>query len=179
MKKFFLLLLLVGITAGQAQVIQLDEARVDARAVKISSNGDEIKYLVTEEYSGQFQKNPIRFMKENFDIHQFIGQLEGNNYDNYLVEFRNRKGALKAKFDSKGTLVSTAQRFRNVPLPLQVSRQLLTDHSGWSMVRNSYVATGNGDALDKEQYKITLKNGNRTQNIKIVPDRSASGLVSN
>ncbi len=155
------------------------EARVDARTVKIINEGEDLKYVVLEEYSGQFLKNPITFMRENFDIQPFIEQMKGENYDSYLVEFRNNKGYLEANFNSKGVLLGTAQKFRNIPLPLAVSRQILTDHTGWAMTKNLYVATGNGDAIDKEFYRITLKNGKNTQNIKIVPDRSGRGLVSN
>ena len=177
MKKLIILFFLAGIVTGQAQVIQLDEARV-TNATKIISEGDS-KYLVLENYSGQFMKNPIGFLKENFDIHLFIDQMAGQGYDSYSVEFRNKKGYLVANFDDQGTLVSTTQRFKNIPLPLSIARELVTDYKGWEMTKNLYIASGNGDALDKELYRVTMKNGKSSQNVKIIPDRPSRGLASN
>lgn len=117
MKKLVYLLLLAGIGTGQAQVIQLDEARVDAKAVKITSNGEDLKYGVVENYKGQFHQNPIAFIKEKFDIHSFIEQVKGRHYDFYVVEFKNKKGYLEANFDEEGTLLGTAQKFKNIALP--------------------------------------------------------------
>ncbi|HSP82264.1 MAG TPA: hypothetical protein VLN72_00875, partial [Gillisia sp.] len=114
-----------------------------------------------------------------FDIHPFIKQLRGSNYDSYMVEFRNSKGYLEANFDRKGALVSTSQKFKNIALPLAVSRELVTKHKGWVMTKNIYVASGKGDLVDKELYRITLKNGKSTQNVKIIPDRPTRGLASN
>lgn len=178
MKNLIILFLLAGIVTGQAQVIHLDEARV-TNAAKIITNGSNSKYVVLEDYSGQFMKNPIGFMKENFDIHLFIEQMKGENYESYVVEFRNKKGYLVANFDDQGNLVSTAQRFKNIPLPLSVARELVTDYKGWEMTKNLYIASGNGDALDKELYKVTMKNGKSSQNVKIIPDRPSRGLASN
>ena len=179
MKKLVYLLLLAGIATGQAQVIQLDEARVEGRSVKISINGDDLKYAVVEDYKGQFHKNPIAFMKEKFDIHSFIEQMRGTGYDSFLVEFRNRKGYLEASFDGEGNLLRTSQKFKNIALPIAIARELVTKHNGWTMKKNLYLASGKGDALDNELYRITMKNGKRTQNVKIIPDRSPAGLVSN
>lgn len=179
MKKLVYLLLLAGIATGQAQVIQLDEARVDARAVKITSNGEDLKYAVVEDYKGQFHQNPIAFMREKFDIHSLIEHKKGRHYDSYVVEFRNRKGYLEANFDEEGTLLGTSQKFKNIPLPIGIARELVTKHKGWTMKRNSYQASGKGDALDKEIYRITMRNGNKTRNVKFIPERSPAGLVSN
>lgn len=47
------------------------------------------------------------------------------------------------------------------------------------MKKNLYLAGGKGDAVDKELYRITLKNGKSAQNVKIIPDRPSRGLASN
>lgn len=176
MKKFIILFLLAGIATGHAQVIQLDEARVTN--AKILNVGDS-KYIVLEDYSGQFMKNPIVFMKENFDIHSLIEELQGEDYDSYIVEFRNKKGFLIANFDKEGNLESTLQRFKNIPLPLAVSRDLVSNYQGWIATKNLYIASGKEDMIDKELYRITLKNGKSTQRVKIIPDRPSRGLASN
>src|SRR5690606_16594116 len=178
MRKLVILFLLVGMTAGQAQIIQLEEARVNAKNVKVKANGD-LNFTVVESYSNQFQKNPIAFMKENFDIHTIIKDLQDLNYEIYEVQFRNKKGHLIANFDRDGTLLSTSQAFKNIALPLSICRDLVKNHQGWTMTKNQYLASGEGELLKKELYKITLKNEKETRRIKIVPDRSPRGLASN
>lgn len=178
MRKLVILFLLVGMTTGQAQIIQLEEARVNATNVMVKADG-EFKFMVVESYTNEFIKNPIAFMKKNFDIHLVIKEMENQNFDSYVVEFKNRKGHLIANFDKEGKLLSTSQEFKNIALPLAVCRNLVTNHKGWSMTKNQYLASGAGDVLDKELYKITMKNGNQTRRVKIVPDRSPRGLASN
>lgn len=177
MKKFIILFLLAGIATGHAQIIHLEEARVTTTP-KIISLGDS-RYVILEDYSGQFMKNPIGFMKENFNIHLYIEDMKGEDYDSYRVEFRNRKGSLVANFDDKGTLVSTSQRFKDIPLPLVIRKQLLANYGGWAMTKNLYIASGRGDEINKELYKVTMKNGKNLQRVKIVPDKQSRGLASN
>jgi len=178
MRKLVILFLLVGMTAGQAQIIQLEEARVSAKNVKVKSDG-EIKFMVVENYNNEFLKNPIAFMKKNFDIKLVMDELKDRNYDSYEVEFRNRKGHLTANFDKEGTLLRTVQDFKNIAVHLSVGRELVRNHKGWIMTKNHYLASGKGDLIEKEVYKITLRNGKDSKRVKIIPKSSSRGLVSN
>lgn len=178
MRNLIIMFLMVGIATGQAQVIQLDEAKVNAKAVKIGTNGD-LRFSIVEEYTNEFLKNPIGFMNENFDINEYIDLMKYEGFESYRVEFTNRKGYLVANFDDKGTLLNTAQRFKDIAVPLAIAKKLLKDHKGWAMTKNIYTASGNGDLLDKELYKITLKNGKDTRRVKIIPERPSRGLAIN
>lgn len=179
MRKLVIVLMLAGIATGQAQVIQLDETRVNSKGVLVSSVGGGLNYHVVENYSNRFVKNPIAFMKENFDIKPFIKQMDGERNDSFRVEFRSQKGAFVAYFNRQGTLLSTTQRFKNIPLSSAISQQLVNEHKGWAMTKNLYMASGKGDLLDRELFKITLKNGNDMKRVKIIPNRSLQDLVSN
>ena len=178
MRKLVILFLLVGMTTGQSQIIQLDEARVNASSVKLNADG-ELKFSVVESYSNEFVKNPIAFMKKNFDIKLVMEEMKDKNYDTYEVEFRSQKGHLTANFDREGTLLGTVQAFRDIAVPINVARELVRNHKGWTMTKNQYLASGKGDLIDKELFRITLRNGEDTRRIKIIPDRSSRGLASN
>lgn len=172
MRTLILLLLLVGwIGTSQAQQItELEEAKVIApNTVEISSDLDNYTFIIKENYVGEFIKNPIGFMNENFDINAFIATINNDDYDEYIVTFKSAKGYLEANFDDDGTLLKTSQRFKDIVLPLNVRRELYRNHKGWTMVQNKYLASGKGERIDREVYKIKIKNGNQSQNIKIDP----------
>ncbi|HSM63554.1 MAG TPA: hypothetical protein VK833_06420 [Gillisia sp.] len=183
MRTLILLLLLVGlINNSQAQQItELEEAKVIApNAVEISSNLDNYTFVVKENYAGEFIKDPIGFMKENFDINSFIAAVNNDDYDEFLVTFKSAKGYLEASYDDRGNLLKTSQRFNDIVLPLNVRRDLYSNHKGWTMVQNKYIASGKGERINREVFKIKIKNGNQSQNIKIDPRTiGSSGVASN
>jgi len=173
MKTLIVLLLLVGLisTSQAQQITELEEAKVSFahNAVKVSSNLDEYTITVKESFTGEFIKNPIAFMKENFNINAFIAAINNDKYEEYLVTFRSSKGYLEATYDKDGTLVETSQRFVDIVLPLDVRRELYKNNKGWTMVQNKYLASGKSDRLDNQVYKIKLVNGNDKMNVKIDP----------
>jgi len=190
MKKLIIysLLLLCVISVKAQEVIQLKTTTITFQPIGFDavSNLDNYSFIVKENYVGEFSKNPIEFMKANFDVHSFITYLDGRkstnlrktDYESYGVTFSSSKGYLVAKFSKDGELTETAQNFNNILVPLNVRRELYTNYKGWNMVKNTYTASGNGDQIDKELYRIKLKNGNKSQIVKIVPDRMGSDIVA-
>ncbi|MCB7479711.1 hypothetical protein [Christiangramia sediminis] len=180
MKTLFFSLLLVAVgLVGQAQeqkITQLEEAKVGFAPLdaKITQSGDSFSYKVEEEYEGEFTKDAIAFMKANFDIQNFISEFEEDKYSSYVVTFRSSKGHLSADFNKEGELVKTFQKFQDIALPLDVRREVYMANKGWTMTSNKYIASGNGDLLEKEIYKVKLENGNQKRNVKL-DSRSVSG----
>jgi hypothetical protein len=174
MKNLFLLLFIMGIfNYGQSQIIQLEETdiRFSPKIQKVSAVNDGLVFKVNEEHAGEFSKNPISFMKRNFDIHSFIKELEGEVYNYYDVEFRTQKGNLSARFSNIGELLSTKQNFQNVALPRDIAKGLVRDHNGWIMTSNNYKALGDGNGILKEKYIVKLKRDNQRKTLRITPQR--------
>jgi hypothetical protein len=186
---FYSLLLFCVVSVKAQEVTKLKTTTVtfEPYVANVDSNFDNsFMVKVDVNYAGEFSKNPIKFMKENFDIQSFISFLDGRNstglqktdYESYGVTFSSSKGHLEAKFSKDGELVETSQNFKNILVPLNVRRELHTSYKGWNMVKNTYTASGKSDQIDKELYRIKLKNGNKSQIVKIVPDRMGSGIVA-
>lgn len=174
------LLVICGLFTGQAQVVtKLGETRVDFAPYSIipTSNLDTYEVVVKESYVGQFSKNALKFVKENFNAIDLIKSINEPNYDSYLVNFRSSKGYLDATYNEDGELEKTFQRFQNIALPYEIRNQIYANHKGWTMTKNTYVASGKGYMVDKELYRITLENGKNRQIIKIQPKSGASGRV--
>ena len=178
---FFSLLFVFAATFAQAQEItQLEEAKVGFAPLdaEVIEDGDSFTYIVTESYAGEFMDDPIAFMKANFDIQNFIAKYEDRGYDTYNIVFQNGKGYLKADFNSDGEVIKTFQKFKDVVLPLDVRRELYNSNKGWTMTTNKYTASGQGDLVEREQYKIKLENGNSKRTVKIDPRSVAKTSVA-
>lgn len=181
MKSFVLCLaLLLSGAIAQAQIIELDAAKVDFFPnLKKGADGS-YSYEVKEKYAGEFTSDAIGFMKANFDIHAFMDEVEdsGNN-DGYLIVFKNSKGSLEADFDKEGELRGTYQQFRDILVPDEIRKEIYRSHQGWTMVKNRYTARGNGEMVDKELYRIKLQNGNEVRSVKLDPSTlGVTGVAS-
>ncbi|MCJ7757672.1 MAG: hypothetical protein MUP24_05955, partial [Gillisia sp.] len=86
MKKlvFYSLLLLCVISVKAQEVTQLKATTVtfDPIGFDVVSNQDNYSFIVKENYAGEFTANPIKFMKENFDVQNFITYLDGRKSTN-------------------------------------------------------------------------------------------------
>ena len=181
-----LLFCVVSVKAQEVTQLKTTTVTFDPFVTDVISYLDNNSFIVKENYVGEFTKNPIKFMKQNFDIHNFISyldqkkstDLQKSHYESYRVTFSSNKGYLEAKFAKDRELTETAQNFNNILVPLDVRRELYTNYKGWNMVKNTYTASGTSDQIDKELYRIKLKNGNRSQIVKIVPDRMRSDIVT-
>ncbi len=158
----------------------MEEAKVGFAPLdaKITREGDNFSYKVKESYAGEFVKDPIGFMKANFDINTFIAEYSTEDFDSYQVTFTSKKGFLAADFDGVGNLVSTYLKFKDIVLPLDIRREIYMANKGWEMVGNRYIASGRGDLIEKEGYRIKLKNGNQKRVMKIDPRDSGTSVAS-
>jgi len=180
------LFFIVSVQAQEVTRLEATTVTFNPFVTDVISYLDNHAFIVKENVAGEFSKNPIGFMKENFDIQNFISfldlkesaDLQKSHYESYQVTFSSSKGFLDAKFSKDGKLEETSQNFKNILLPLNVRRELYTSYKGWNMVKNTYTASGKSDQIDKELYRIKLKNGNKSQTVKIVPDRMGSDIVA-
>lgn len=168
----FLMVLVLTMTTQAQNAIELNEARVKAYPLfeEMSRNGNNFSVNIRENYPGEFEKYPTGFLKNNFDINEFIALTRDLNYDSYQVTLKSRNGMLKANYDRDGKLGKTFYKFKNVDLPYALKQQIYLDNKGWSIVKNSWIAKGREGMTEKNIYRIKLKNGNKTRQIKISPD---------
>ena len=176
----------ISVKAQEVTRLEATTVTFEPFVTDVISYLDNNAFLVRESHAGEFTANPIKFMKANFEIQNFISyldqkkstDLQKSHYESYRVTFSSDKGYLEAKFSKEGELTETAQNFKNILVPLDVRRELYTNHKGWNMVKNTYTASGKNDQIDKELYRIKLKKGNNSQIVKIVPDRIGSDIVA-
>ncbi len=90
------------------KVIQSGEAPIsyDPDAIIVNSDLYSVVFTVKENYIGEFYKNPIQFMKQNFDFKGLLSSLNSSDdFDEFLVTFKSKKGHLKATYNIDVELV--------------------------------------------------------------------------
>ncbi|MBZ9729283.1 hypothetical protein LB467_06250 [Salegentibacter sp. JZCK2] len=180
MKKLILSLLcfaFVGMAYSQ-RVIKLDEMMYDPPSLEIDESINSLTFQVTEEYTGQFYANPLRYAKENFKIMDFIEANRDKDFNGYEVTFKTNKGFLKVNYNQLGDITSSSQSFKDVRLPYKSMMSILKANKGYHLIGTKYLAYSNsGLDLDKEIYKAKLKNGKKSKMVKVNIDRDASGVA--
>ena len=168
MKKSILSVLFIAVSViANAQITQLAEANVVYKPFdsEISKNQNRYSFTINENFVREFDKNPVGFMTDNFDIFSFMRSIE-EEYDTYEVTFSSEKGNLLANFNKDGELLSTYQNFKDILLPLEIRREVYLNNKGWTMTGNKYVATGTASLIEKENYKIKLEKDGQKRTVK-------------
>ncbi len=184
MKKtlIFVALTLTGMLTNAQEVIELKAANVsfDPTTTHVVQHGNSFTVNIKETFTGEFEKDPVEFMKTNFDMAEILETLGvGENYSYYNVMFKTKKGELNANYSNKGKLLSFISKFENIAVPSSLQHQLYRDYKGWAMVENSHVKRESNGSVIREFYRVTMQKGNKKKNLKIkTSDIENSALVA-
>ena len=166
MKNLVLILLLFGITSPVfSQIIKLDEVIIYPIKYKY------LFEVVDEDSDANVRKLEIEISK--FDITK--QEYYSDEYDSYNVSFYIPEGYAVAAYDKDGNILRTIERYKNVKLPIAVSRALVKNFPRWTVERDIYKVIYNEKKWDaKKIYKLRLTNGNKT--IKVKTDEEGNFL---
>lgn len=179
MKKLIIVLLLFGfIGTGHSQIL-LKETKLEYRpeSMKLDPVSNTLTIKISEKSYGEFNRDPLAFVKNQFDIQRVLKDNEKEDYDSYQVSFKSTKGHLLANFDGDGDLISSFQKFKNVRLPEDARMQILQQYRDAVITGNKHVAISKGWDVQKEFYKVKLRDGDKTRTVKVNKDRGAITYV--
>lgn len=159
MKKsiFVFLLLFIG-SQLNAQVIELPEVVITAVNYKylnaVDSDENSLSVQMLEEKVAMFDLKNSEFYNDE--------------YDTYYVTFYIPEGKILAAYDKDGRLIRTVERFKNVKLPQNIQAAIAKRFPNWVISKDVYkVNFHRNNAVAKKQYKVRLKNGDKTMRIKL------------
>lgn len=184
MKKLFLSLLFIGfIGVMQAQVVELKEARVilSADDWRMDPNTNSVTIQIPELYAGEFSANPLKFVRDNFDIASFIDANRNQKYEGYSVVFNTGKGHLNTEYDKHGNLMRSYQQFKDVYMPYETTVEILKNNPDSYVVGNKHIAYSKEWSITKEFYKVKLQNADgkqrKTVKVNVMPGQSQLSLA--
>ena len=164
MKKIILGLLILGLTTQfYAQVV--DEGmlpEVEVRALNY-------KYLNSVDNSAA--PVPVKLLeREVANYNPVETDLYSDDYDTYSVSFYIPEGRIVAVYDDKGELIRTIERFQNIKVPKEVSKSVTKRFPGFIISKDTYkVSYHRGAGVTQQEYKLTLKNGDKLLKVKTDP----------
>ncbi|QYA26150.1 nicotinate-nucleotide adenylyltransferase [Gramella sp. MT6] len=159
MKKLLIGLLVLGLSPQLfAQVEELSEVTVYATNYKYLNdvNSEEVASI------------PVRELERkvaNFDVKE--SEFYHDDYDEYIVSFYIPEGKILAAYDRDGKILRTAERFKNVNLPLAVKNAVVGKFPGWSITEDIYAVTFYDTRGTFKKYKLKLENGEKTLRVKL------------
>jgi len=162
MKNLFLLLLVCVLTTPVfAQITVLDTVVI--RPIKY-------KYIfeVVDDDIDQSVKD-LQMKLGQFDITK--EEYYSDEYDSYTVSFYIPKGYAVATYGEDGKLLRTIERYKNVKLPLAVSKALVERFPNWTVDKDIYrVSYSEPKWESKKTYKLKLTNGKKAIKVKTDED---------
>lgn len=176
---FYLVLMVLG-TGHAQEFTELKEAKVFAPlSSHVQRDGNNFSFRVKESSIGEFEKDPLAFMESNLDIDNLVKAVADKNIKSIHVEFKSRKGFLKANFNRDGDLIKTSSRFENIILPEDLRHELYRNHKGWEMTKNVHVTISKNGTVKKDYFRIKLEKGKETKKINLEGLMQGTEVASN
>ena len=88
------------------------------------------------------------------------------DYDTYFVSFYLPEGQVLAAYAKDGKLLHTAEKYKDVALPMAVRDAVVKRFPQWSITKDVYLVNYFEESGAKKTYKVTLQNGDKRMKVK-------------
>lgn len=161
MKKLILGLFILGLTT---QIYAQDPILTENLSeVYVVANYKYLSSVNASESAIPVEK--LQLAASDFDIKDLDIYAEENEY--YDVYFFIPQGKILAKYNEKGELLTTVERYRNTELPSAVTNEIEGRFPNWNVSKNVYSVNYHESGNSNKLYKITLENGNQKIRVKM------------
>ncbi len=161
MKKLLIGLFAVGLVTQQyaqnLQTGQLNEVFIVATNYKYLDNtgGEGVAAPIME-----LERRAATYDVKSLEIYE-------DDYDYYEVSFVIPDGWILASYDRDGKILRTAEKYKEVDLPIPVLKSVENRFPNWAITKNIYRVFYHETDGVKKRYKLTLKNGDKRMKVKI------------
>ncbi|WP_028281925.1 hypothetical protein [Olleya marilimosa] len=160
MKKVIIGLFIFGLTfqmyAQDPDPIKLDEVILVHNYKYLSS---------TDATDMPIEADQLQIRVANFDIKTL--DVYADEYEFYDVYFIIPDGKILATYDSNGKILRTAEKYKDVDLPMPILKSVLKRFPNWDITKDVYLVKYTEGEEAKKKYKITLTNGDQRIKVKL------------
>lgn len=90
-----------------------------------------------------------------------------DDYDNYFISFFIPEGSILAAYDKDGRLIRTAEKFKNVAIPVTITQSVYKKYPQWKIAEDVYLVNYQDNKGTTKIYKLMLEKGSKRMKIKI------------
>jgi hypothetical protein len=150
---------------AESKLNELGVNNIDLSEVVVKSAGKEMSVYVRD-----VNVDPKVAKLEKTFIDYDLGKNAEEFDSSWVVfELENGNGRILATYNENGRLTSVIESYKNVVLPISISRSVYKEYPGWQIVNDKYrYSQENGENIKKE-YRLTMKKDNKTQKIIVNP----------
>ena len=162
MKKIMLSLLAIGLAIpAYAQIIKTEQL---SEVVVYATNYKYLNSVNTEEVASV----PVEMLERKVAAFDVKGsEFYQDDWGIYNINFYIPEGRILAAYDSDGKLLRTAERFKDINLPMTVKKAVLDRFPEWSITKDIYLVNYHEDRGVNKKYKLKLENGDKILRIKV------------
>ena len=162
MKKLMLGLFLIGLTIPSfSQIIKTEEL---SDVVVYATNYKYLNNVNSQEVASipvtALERKVAAYDIKNSDIYM-------DEYDFYEVAFYIPEGKILAAYDKDGNIIRTAEKFKDINLPLSVKEAVLDRFPEWTITKDIYLVTYHDDKGTTKKFKLKLVNGDKVMRVKL------------
>ncbi|WP_428225482.1 hypothetical protein [Flavobacterium sp.] len=164
MKRVFFILMFGAALNINAQEKKNQELKADELpAVVIKKAGEDFSVYLPD----RNPDNRVLQMQEKF-IGYDLGSVNGE--EEYLVMFDAKDATLVATYNEKGKLTRVVEKYENVQLPRPVIYSVYKSYPDWTIIKDKFLYTQSDGNVEKKQYNLKIKNGEKTKHIIVSPN---------
>jgi len=112
---------------------------------------------------------PVRLLQHraaSYDLKN--SEFYEDEYDDFFISFYLPEGQILGTYDKDGKLLRTAEKFKNIALPVPVRKTLAERYPGWTTAKDVYLVNYDADATNQyKRYKVVLENGKKRLRLKL------------
>lgn len=155
----FLILVFIGVVSVKQSAAQdtLPSVEVVAKTYK---------YL--RSVNARDLAQPVRMLEHKaaaFDVRN--SEYYEDDNDQYFITFFLPAGYVLAVYDQNGKLLRTAEKYKDVALPMTVRNAVGERFPKWAITKDVYVVQYGDGVGARKEYKLVLENGKKRLRVKI------------
>lgn len=110
---------------------------------------------------------PVKLLERKaaaFDVKN--SEFYEDEYDDYFISFFIPDGEILAAYDKDGKLIRTAEKYKNVAVPLAVRQGVMKRFPQWTISKDVYLVNYQESGVTTKVYKLLLENGSKRIRVK-------------
>ncbi|CAM1352229.1 hypothetical protein [Tenacibaculum insulae] len=93
-------------------------------------------------------------------------------FEAYEVVFKTKKkngtsGIITATYDSKGKIIKSIEKYKNILLPKTVRNVILRKYPGWTIYKDVYLVSYKTDKTAKRIFRVQIRKEGKRKNLKL------------